>query len=259
MRSGVTIMRAFNQRTTPNGRRTMDLIDNKGSVWTSVNVMSGVALPLNVPVAGEVPFGKYDYLPAVVVGYSDGDGRPIVLGGYENKDVVFAPYRGQAQTENDRPVDEDDMLEETFLEEVRVPGPRSTLAMRQGGRVVVAGTSVHVQVPTNGFLRVSQGGDSQGRVALADPLVAYINDLAGQVNYLKARVEELQSILAMVPIPPGTLTAGLTPVVGALPIRSGPIDGGKTMRQLDGDTVASLSLRVSKYTDKDADPTTPRP
>jgi hypothetical protein len=281
-------MYACNQKVAADGRRRVDLIDRFGNTTRSAYVMSGVGLPLNVPPAQEMNPKDYKSYPKVVVGMTEGDSLPIVLGALDTPEVSYTSqtdtntgYEQNAlfgpKLSNDADVDTD--VNYRSMEEAVLAAPNGgRFILKRNGHAVIAGVGVSVQVPEGSYMRISAGGDTEGRVPLVDPLVERLNDMTDTINDLQDEVRELRLLLStqvsvthrmvnLVPMPNPAAPTGpplhvlvsvdpLAPVLAATAtalIEPVSIDVGAStstpLAPLDSLTIASATLRVGSATE----------
>jgi hypothetical protein len=253
------VMRAFNQRTTPDGRRVVDLLSASGEVIRSAPVQCALGLPLNVPLEGEVDISQYSYMPAVVVVAGASRQKPIVIGVLESPKLMYAAGNAEEAASNsglDDDRDVDDMLDSVYLEETVIPGPKGSIAFRQSGKTVLSGETVSVQLPAGGYVRVSEDGDTTGRLPLVDPLSAYLQTLVDKINTLQRAVDALQAALVVVPIDPATSPLAIPgipptpfPLTGSISILRSPVFFDTPAQGIDEAAVSAATLRISNRTE----------
>lgn len=282
MTPGVSIMYAFNQRVSSDGRRRVDLIDRFGHVVRNAYIMSGAGLPLNVPLEQETDPQDYTNYPQVVVGFMQGDPLPVVLGALDTPGVS---YTRDTETETDydpdafmgpkltNKADADSETNFRSMEEVVLAAPNGgRLILKRNGHAVIAGVGVSVQIPEGSYVRISAGGDTEGRVPLVDPLVEVINDMAEKINDLQDEVRSLRETLTTgtnmimsglqyYPVttattPPGSVMAlakvsamAGTPVSETALFLEVGTSTSEPLLPLDSLTIASATLRVSSATE----------
>lgn len=282
MTPGVSIMYACNQKVSSDGRRRVDLIDRFGNIVRNAYVMSGAGLPLNVPLEQETSPKEYTNYPQVVVGFMQGDPLPVVLGALDTPGVSYTRatetatdydpdgFMGPKLTDK---ADVDTDVNFRSMEEVVLAAPNGgRFILKRNGHVVIAGVGVSMQIPEGSYVRISAGGDTEGRVPLVDPLVSVINDLSDKINDLQDEVRTLRATLSsgalgilqniapiavtpLAPAPPGALpTVALCIVPGGLyPQEVQFADVGTStstpVLPLDSLTIASATLRVSSATE----------
>jgi len=282
MTPGVSIMYAFNQRVSSDGRRRVDLIDRFGHIVRNAYVMSGAGLPLNVPLEQEKNLQDYPTYPQVVVGFMQGDPLPVVLGALDTPGVSYTndtetktnydpdAFMGPKLT-NDADADSD--VDVRSMEEVVLAAPEGgRLILKRNGHAVIAGVGVSVQIPEGSYVRISAGGDTEGRVPLVDPLVEVIDDMAEKINDLQEEVRALReelttgtnvlmSELQYYPVttattPPAAVMAlAKVNAMAGVPVSETALftDVGTSTSEpilpLDSLTIASATLRVSSATE----------
>ena len=225
MANGVMVMRAFNQRVTENGRRVVDLLDSFGSFYASAPVMSHVSFPLYVPRATDT---EVTYYPEVVVGFAQGEHRPIVIGAMDSYDVLYAPgeSEGPATTAGVgdlRQADDDDAY--TYLDEVCLStvGGGAMFRLRNGGKALLRSPDISLQVGSGGLLRISDGRDGLHNVATSLAVTTQFNTVAAKLRELQQRIDELSLALANVVVTPATST--LSVIIPGLPPTIIPVLG----------------------------------
>ena len=269
MRNGVAMMYAFNQHVTADGRKRVDLVDRYGTIFRSAYVMSGAGMPLNVPLEKEIPFTRYKEYPLVVVGFMQGEPKPVVLGALDNAGVSYSTATDTTTNYDDKAAeprlsddaDADLPTDVALMEEVALASPRGgRLLLKHNGRVVLAGLGISLQIPQGSYVRISSGGDTGGRIPLVDPLVEILEEMADKINDLQDEVRSLRltlmqgsmALISGVTVSP--VDGGLTASPGAvLPlVISVPQVGSSTsipLQPIDPQTVASATLRVSSATE----------
>jgi hypothetical protein len=279
MNNGVALMYAVNQRVSADGRKRVDLVDRYGRTIRNAYVMSGVGMPLNVPLEQETPPTDYTKYPQVVVGFMQGDPLPVVLGALDNSSVSYT-----SETSTDtyydtdatggpelKPAADADIEANTAsMEEVVLAAPQGgRLILKRNGHAMLAGVGVSMQVPEGSYVRVSAGGDTSGRVALAKPLTDLLNDMTFKINDLQQEVADLRAQL-MGPTSLNLLNVGVAPVQTSppspvpvqalvlLPAAVLPLQGqltdvglsaGDTLPGVDVLTISSATLRISSVTE----------
>lgn len=275
MTPGVSIMYAFNQKVSSDGRRRVDLADRFGNIVRNAYIMSGAGLPLNVPLEQETSPKDYSTYPQVVVGFMQGDPLPVVLGALDTPGVSYTRttdtstaydpdgFLGPKLTDK---ADADTDLNFRSMEEVVLAAPQGgRLLLKRNGHAVIAGVGVSMQIPEGSYVRISAGGDTSGRVPLVDPLVSVINDLADKINDLQDEVRALRATLqggfeltttTLVVQPPTVPGAPqiVVPAPTGLTVLSAFIGAVGTSTSepvlpLDSLTIASATLRVSSATE----------
>jgi hypothetical protein len=277
-------MYAFNQKVTADGRRRVDLVDRFGNITRSAYVMSGAGLPLNVPPANETNPKDYTSYPQVVVGMMEGDALPVVLGALDTPEVSYTPVsetntgydaKGFLGPKLSNDADADSELNFRGMEEAVIAAPNGgRFILKRNGHAVIAGVGVSVQIPEGSYMRISAGGDSEGRVPLVDPLVAVMNDIIDTVNELQQEVTALRATLSSgvsithpeitllpITVPPKPdpvyVLAMVTPPVDPTNVvflnEVALLDVGTSSSEplipLDSLTIASATLRVSSATE----------
>lgn len=268
MRSGVALMYAFNQRVTPDGRKRVDLVDRYGSVVRNAYVMSGAGMPLSVPPEKDAAVGDYTKYPPVVVGFMRGDTTPIVIG---SLDCAGITYTNETDTDTqydfDGPeprlkddADENTDIDTISMEEVALASPRGgRVVLKHNGRVVLAGTSISFQIPVGSYLRISRGGDTEGRVPLVEPLVSLLDDMGSKINDLQAELADLKATLAGsfsillegVAVNPQGAVVPSTPT---FPLITASIldvsqSNNQALQPIDPTTIAAATLRIGSDTE----------
>lgn len=274
MSAGVCIMYAFNQKVSSDGRRRVDLSDRFGRIIRNAYVMSGAGLPLNVPLEQETNAQDYTTYPQVVVGFMQGDPLPVVLGALDTPGVIYTSetdtdtnydpdaFMGPKLTDK---ADSDSDIDARSMEEVVLAAPQGgRFLLKRNGHAVIAGVGVSVQIPEGSYVRISAGGDTQGRIPLVDPLVEVINDMASKINDLQDEVRALRDTLStsftillpglivdpnttLVSCPAGKLTGFATVPESSIP-EIGTSES-EPLLPLDSLTIASATLRVSSVTE----------
>lgn len=268
MNNGVAIMYAFNQKVTADGRRRVDLIDRYGHIIRDAYIMSGAGFPLNVPLQQETAPQDYTNFPRVVVGFMQGETRPIVLGSLDNRDVSYTPetdtntHYDEEAFGGPKLTDEADVdVEENIasLEEVVLAAPDGgRLILKRNGYAVLAGIGVSVQLPTGSYMRVSAGGDTTGRIPLVEPLLNIIDQMAAKINDLQEEVAALQAtlsgpfsmnLLGLTVTPTGLVAVapGILPAVATIEAITPSVP--EPLLPVDALTVSSATLRVSSATE----------
>jgi hypothetical protein len=275
MTPGVSIMYACNQKVSSDGRRRVDLIDRFGNIVRNAYVMSGAGLPLNVPLEQETSPKEYTNYPQVVVGFMQGDPLPVVLGALDTPGVSYTRATETA-TDYDpdgfmgpkltNKADADTDVNFRSMEEVVLAAPNGgRFILKRNGHAVIAGVGVSVQIPEGSYMRISAGGDTEGRVPLVDPLVERLNDMTDKINDLQDEVRTLRGLLSggfelttttLVVVPPAG--AGQPPTVAPIPtgitvltafIGAVATSTSTPVLPLDSLTIASATLRVSSATE----------
>lgn len=248
------VMRAFNQRVTDDGRRVVDLMDSTGAVIRGAPTLSGVALPLTVPLEAEVALEDYSYLPYVLVLTDPGMPKPVVVGVMDNGQVLFSAGDGAPEHTGgmDNPGDADDPLDQTRLEDAMIATPGATMALRYTGEMVLAGTQLSVQVPRGGSVRMSEGGDTSERVPLAGALLAYIRELRAAVVTLHEAVRDIQAEIRLArPLTPArgdalvSVAGVVSGTLGPALLHPGPYPATATIPDFDEETLTAAILRIS--------------
>jgi hypothetical protein len=198
-------MYAFNQRVSPDGRKRVDLTDRYGTVVRNAYVMSGIGLPLNVPLESEIPVENYTQYPPVVVGFMRGEPSAVVLGALDNHHVSYTSetniYSGYETLEDgfvqDSPEANEDVAEDVIsMEECVLAAPRGArVILKHNGQAVIAGQGVSVQIPEGTFMRVSAGGETMGRIPLVAPLMQVFDTFMDHINALQNEVRALRTEL----------------------------------------------------------------
>lgn len=260
--NGTTIARAFNQRVTATGRRTVDIVMRDGMTRRDVPVMSGVAFPLQVPLESEVPTSEYEYYPRVLVVYDSVTRTPIVVGAMDSPKVVYhreLPDGGGTSGLPD-PQDQDDVTNITLLEEARLDSIAASLILRNSGIATLQASTVNVQVPDGGYVRISEAGDASERTALSGPLNAKLAEMTDKINELHNAVLELQQALLLVTVSPLSSTLGVqvavppappSPVMGAFSIISSPVYAGAPLPDVDEAALTAAALHISARSEAD--------
>ncbi len=265
MRDGVCIMYAFNQRVSSDGRKRVDLTDRYGAIVRNAYVMSGIGMPLNVPLESEVPVENYTDYPAVVVGFMRGEASAVVLGALDNHHVSYTSETNTASgytlsedgvTEDDQEANEDVAEDVISMEECVLAAPRGArVILKHNGQTVVAGQGVSVQMPEGMFMRVSSGGETMGRIPLVAPLLDVFDTFMDHINALQDEVRALRTELRE-----GATGSGTTMVVdGYAPTKI--FDATNTpyivlAQSLPGST-ADLTVKLSSVGTSDSEDMTP--
>lgn len=268
MTSGVCIMYAFNQKVTADGRRRVDLIDRFGSIIRNAYIMSGVGLPMSVPLESEIPISDYQKYPRVVVGSMSGEVLPIVLGALDNEDLTYTTETSP-ETNYDESDPDDSRLTNAAdvdipenvagMEEVALASPRGgRLLLKHNGHAVLAGVGISMQIPSGSYVRVSAGGDTTGRVPLVEPLLRVIENMARTINALQDEVRALRltltgpfdlTLVGLAPTPSGAVVAG----PGVLQVTALTTSVGQStstdLQPVDPLTISSATLRISSATE----------
>jgi hypothetical protein len=198
-------MYAFNQRVSADGRKRVDLTDRYGTVVRNAYVMSGIGLPLNVPLESEIPVENYAQYPPVVVGFMRGEPSAVVLGALDNQHVSYTSETnissGYETLEDgfvqDSPEANEDVVEDVIsMEECVLAAPRGArVILKHNGQAVIAGQGVSVQIPEGTFMRVSAGGETMGRIPLVAPLMQVFDTFMDHINALQDEVRALRTEL----------------------------------------------------------------
>lgn len=225
MIGGVSIMYAFNQRIEADGRRRIDLLDRFGAVIRRAYVMSGVGLPINVPLESDTPVSSYGSYPQVVVGFMPGDPTPVVLGALDNMNISYIPGKntdtyyvddGMGSRRMSEEANESIDISNVYAEECALASPRGgRVILKHNGHAVMAGQMISLQVPEGSFIRLSSGGEATGRVPLVMPLVNVFDGFTDRINALQAEVKALRQELSKGATDSGTTLAlkGYTPTL----------------------------------------------
>lgn len=274
MTPGVSILYAFNQRVSSDGRRRVDLADRFGNIVRNAYVMSGAGLPLNVPLEQETDPKDYTSYPQVVVGFMQGDPLPVVLGALDTPGVSYTrdtetdtgydpdAFMGPKLTDK---VDEDSDTNFRSMEEVVLAAPNGgRVILKRNGHAVIAGVGVSMQLPEGSYVRISAGGDTAGRVPLSDPLKQVLDDMAEKINDLQDEVRTLRATLSsaftillpslivdpttsVVTCPTSAVTGIVVSIESSIPEIS--TSTSEPLLPLDPMTISSATLRVSSATE----------
>lgn len=267
MRNGVAMMYAFNQHVTADGRKRVDLVDRYGTIFRSSYVMSGAGMPLSVPLEKEVPFTRYKEYPIVVVGFMQGEPKPVVLGALDNAGMAYSTATDTTTSYDEKSseprlnddADADLPTDVALMEEVALASPRGgRLLLKHNGRVVLAGLGISLQIPQGSYVRISSGGDTGGRIPLVDPLVDILKEMSDKINDLQEEVGALRLTLTsgftamlsgLTVRPDGVVTAA--PGVLPLPVMIPQVGTSSSipLQPIDPQTIASATLRVSSATE----------
>lgn len=251
------IARAFNQRVTPDGRRVVDVVMQNGTTVRGVAVMSGVALPLQVPLESEVPLTDYSYYPRVLVVYDGYTRKPVVVGAMDSRKVVYQPG-GDDDTPTSGATDPDDVDDDTgvtFLEEARLDVANAEVVLRNTGKAVIRAGMVSLQVPPGGYLRISEAGDTAERTVLAGPVLAKMQQMVDTINELRQAVLDLQNALLLVTVAPPANSTLTTPtggqVTGTLNIITSPVYTGLPEEDVDDLALTAAAIHMSARSEAD--------
>jgi hypothetical protein len=206
MIGGVCLMYAFNQRVEADGRRRIDLMDRFGTVIRRAYVMSGVGLPINVPLEADTPIASYTSYPQVVVGFMPSDPVPVVLGALDNMNVSYVAGKntdthyvddGMGYRYMGEEADENINIANVYAEECVLASPRGgRVILKHNGHAAIAGQCISLQVPEGSFIRLAAGGEATGRVPLVMPLVNVFDEFTDRINALQEEVKALRKELS---------------------------------------------------------------
>jgi hypothetical protein len=156
------------------------------------------------------------------------------------------------------------------MEEVALAAPQGgRLILKRNGHALVAGVGVSLQVPEGSYVRISAGGDTNGRVPLSSPLTDSLNEMRQKINDLQDEIAALReqltgpttlSLLNVMTVPVTTATVPPAPALAlalvpaaVLPLQAQLTDvglsTGQPMPSVDVLTISSATLRVSSVTE----------
>jgi len=139
----------------------------------------------------------------------------------------------------------------TQLEEYRVASSSNvTLALRRDGKAVVQADTFNAQLSSDGFLRISQGDNSDGRVPLVDPLAEKLQSMTDTINELRQAVLDIQSAMAPTILAPGLVSATGGVVTGTLTILLAPVYTGTAEPAVDSSAMTAACMKVSSRTEE---------
>lgn len=180
--------------TGDNTTRYVDCVNpDTGSQWARCTVANPTGIPIGAPSEAFSPGARpwADY-PKVVIGHRAAGQSPIVLMPFTNTALQYSTTAPSTPSAPPTPRDY-----------VIANGGTKITVRDDGVLVITANGPVHVLLNGQPF-SVSEGGDDDGRVALAEPLVTKLNEIITALNLL------VTSLRAIPPNP----TTGAVPHAG---------------------------------------------
>lgn len=255
MRTGIAY--ASNQRITHQGYKVCDLTYRDGTTVVGAMIAADIATPLSIPRGDESTNVPAPAVRVLVV-WGTGEPKPTVVRALDSPKILykagdFEREGGTGGKEDGDDVDDD--LVFTYMEETRLPGPQGDIIMRQDGTTVVACYTLSIQVPAGRYVRISEAGDSDGRVLLSAPTADKLQSMVDTINELRDAVMQLQKQLLLVTLSAAnsTMMTGPTggPVTGTVSILQTPVYTGAAEAPVDTPALTAASIHLSTRTEDD--------